>query len=368
MGIITFGTIAWIDRIYGDYVDSATKNLLYLPWSKAIMRTSEFNLTYQINNLGFRGPDVNLEKSDKSRIAFIGDSFTFGWGVEEQDSWIGRLRTEHPDLELLNLGRGGTHPMDHAQLARKVLPILKPDHVFVCLTSWNDLIQMQRVLDVEGGADSPSFPHVRFGTSRFTGFVQKWFPNISRRFRSPANINDRWEVEAEWISKLNEKKIEHLNLSEEVKRDFKTGMLNPSGIYDRIVSPDSEQRLSKSDSLALWRTAFHLKEIDSTCENLGIGLSFIVLPNRPTNCPSCIADLNQLGAMLSPTDSCLINSVPETRLADFGIELAMMPLLQHSHDEIHGWYYPIDGHPKPEGNEALTGWLSPILEDIIQTF
>lgn len=357
-GAVTFGAVVLVDRLYGKHLQSSTQNLLYPAYSGARMRTSEFDLVYHINNLGFRGPDVDLEKSDKPRIAFIGDSFTFGWGVEEEKSWIGLLRNEHPDLELLNLGRGGTHPMDNAQLARKVLPILKPDHVFVCLTSWNDLIQMQRVLDVEAGAELPAIPNFRIDLPASSRFVQRWFPSISKKFRAPADINQRWKMEADWIAKTFPEKLKTLTLSDQVRADFENGLLNPSGIYDRIMGADAETRLCTTDSLVLSRTSIHLQEIETVCSELGTGLTFVVLPNRPTGCPECMSDLKNLGADLPENDSCLVIKTPEIHLQ--GIEpIHHFPLSETS--DLHLLYYPLDGHLTPTGNRAVSEWLSPLL-------
>jgi lysophospholipase L1-like esterase len=71
--------------------------------------------TIRVNSEGFRGP----EREDKDaregvyRILFIGDSVTFGYGVEERDSFVGRvkvmLRTRYPDrrFDIVNAGVPG---------------------------------------------------------------------------------------------------------------------------------------------------------------------------------------------------------------------------------------------------------------------
>lgn len=325
------------------------------------MRTSEFDLVYRINNLGFRGPDISVEKLDNPRIAFIGDSFTFGWGVEEEESWIGLLRESHPDLDLLNLGRGGTHPMDYAQLARKILPILKPDHLFVCLTSWNDLIQMQRILQVESGAEVSTIPNFHIESTGVSKFIERWFPCLSRKFRAPANINQRWKMEADWMTTTFQNELESLNLSDQVRADFQSGLLNPSGIYDRLVEPNTETQLCENDSLALLRATIHLKEIEAVCSEMEIGLTFIVLPNRPTSCPECLSDLKNLGADLSEDDSCFVAKVPEGGL-QMDLPINLFPYTGFS--DPHHYYYPMDGHLTPKGNQVVAEWLSPFLAKV----
>lgn len=78
-----------------------------------IQRTREF--TVSTNSLGFR----NREISDKHglRIVCVGDSVTFGWGVEAEDSYPAQLelllQKNYPTIEVINTG----------------VPALKPEHI-----------------------------------------------------------------------------------------------------------------------------------------------------------------------------------------------------------------------------------------------
>ena len=70
-----------------------------------------------INNLGFRGTDViNPEDPNGScRIIVSGDSFTFGYGVDDHDTWAAQLSRRAPACEILNMGLGG-YGLDQAYL------------------------------------------------------------------------------------------------------------------------------------------------------------------------------------------------------------------------------------------------------------
>ena len=60
------------------------------PETKAqIKRLREF--TVSTNSQGFRGPEIP-KKKQKRRILCLGDSVTFGWGVEEEASYPALLR------------------------------------------------------------------------------------------------------------------------------------------------------------------------------------------------------------------------------------------------------------------------------------
>ncbi|MEW6299987.1 MAG: SGNH/GDSL hydrolase family protein [Thermodesulfobacteriota bacterium] len=47
------------------------------------------------------------EKADKAEVAVIGCSFTFGWGVSDDDTFTARLAREYPQFHFVNLACGG---------------------------------------------------------------------------------------------------------------------------------------------------------------------------------------------------------------------------------------------------------------------
>jgi len=50
-------------------------------------------ITYRINSLGLRGPEVSAEKAaDTVRILVLGDSVAFGWGIEEENTLVYQLQ------------------------------------------------------------------------------------------------------------------------------------------------------------------------------------------------------------------------------------------------------------------------------------
>lgn len=69
-------------------------------------RHYDFDAAYSTNRHGLRGtwpdPDANSR-----RIAVLGDSFTFGLGVDESDTFVARLNREHPNIAYLNAGLAG---------------------------------------------------------------------------------------------------------------------------------------------------------------------------------------------------------------------------------------------------------------------
>jgi len=51
------------------------------------------HITYRINALGLRGTEVNIAKPTNTvRILVLGDSVAFGWGIEEEDTFVYQLQ------------------------------------------------------------------------------------------------------------------------------------------------------------------------------------------------------------------------------------------------------------------------------------
>jgi len=86
-----------------------------------------------VNALGFREVEVGPKNPHRYRIAIIGDSFTYGNGVEEQDRFSNLLqRFLGPRYEVLNFGHPGDNLPQHLIRLEQVLG-LKPDFVLLQL-------------------------------------------------------------------------------------------------------------------------------------------------------------------------------------------------------------------------------------------
>ena len=74
---------------------------------------SEFQNSVNTNSAGFRDSrEFTREKSDSVRIFGLGDSFAFGWGVEQQQTYLSLLQQELKDrtdatVDVFNLGVWG---------------------------------------------------------------------------------------------------------------------------------------------------------------------------------------------------------------------------------------------------------------------
>lgn len=75
----------------------------------AILRKSNYEVTLRTNSMGIRGTkEYALDKPhDKQRMVALGDSFTFGFGVNDDETFPAQLEKANPSLEVLNFGISG---------------------------------------------------------------------------------------------------------------------------------------------------------------------------------------------------------------------------------------------------------------------
>ena len=102
------------------------------------------------NALGLRGPGVAHPKPPGTvRILCVGDSYTFGTGVHEEDTLPAQLQRELTTrapgvaIECINLGIGGANAYDNAARTDAIGLPLEPD-VVLHLFLFNDVWQMER--------------------------------------------------------------------------------------------------------------------------------------------------------------------------------------------------------------------------------
>ena len=86
----------------------------------------------RINSDGFRDDEYPLEKRDRWRIVFLGDSLTFGWGVEKDETFEAllerALQAKRP-TEIINFGAGNYNTEQEVNLFLEKGLRYRPDQV-----------------------------------------------------------------------------------------------------------------------------------------------------------------------------------------------------------------------------------------------
>lgn len=247
--LLCFGMTLGADRLIGGVgamQSSPTNGIIFPPNSVVRYQTSEFDITATINNLGFRDHRFDAKRDTTYRIVVIGDSFTFGWGVQGDEAWpkvLERtLRARGVSVEVANLGKPGAGPADYADAAERALPVLKPDLVVVGVLQGEDLEQS---LPPAGGAAGSGGQGAKTVAREALAAA---YPNViglmkARQARFQ-DIRPSWQGVAraslqQWSSEPGSEQLaRYERLSPDVKERFLSGDVNPGMVWNSVEHPD----------------------------------------------------------------------------------------------------------------------------------
>jgi hypothetical protein len=109
------------------------------------LREEEFNTDISINSTGHRQSELGSKNDENTRILVIGDSFTFGYGVEENDGYVRVAERELAVLvpgqtvELVNAGVPAWWTDSYYLYLKTRGLLFEPDVVIVGLFMGNDI-------------------------------------------------------------------------------------------------------------------------------------------------------------------------------------------------------------------------------------
>ncbi|MBI4016102.1 MAG: hypothetical protein HY363_00235 [Candidatus Aenigmarchaeota archaeon] len=120
---------------------------VYKPGTNGNHVTGEFNSSYYINSFGMRDEERLLKKSPNvTRILLLGDSFTAGFGVQQNETYAYLLEQmlNQPDrpVEVWNAGIDGYSPDTEYVLLKDKIEMIKPDIVMLGFYVANDVTDL----------------------------------------------------------------------------------------------------------------------------------------------------------------------------------------------------------------------------------
>jgi hypothetical protein len=113
-----------------------------MPSVDSVAATAEFRHRVRHNAQRMRADreyTARKPEGTRARVLFLGDSFTYGYGVEEPETFVRRWAGLHTDFEVINTGVPGYGQGQQLAVLDRLGPALKPD-VVVLVWFCNDLI------------------------------------------------------------------------------------------------------------------------------------------------------------------------------------------------------------------------------------
>lgn len=100
--------------------------------------TASREITYSHNELGLREDPISYHS--KYRVLVLGDSFTWGFDVEQDERFTELLSKQFPAIDWVNAGVNGYGTDQQFVLLQQLFPVLKPDAVLLLFFGENDRI------------------------------------------------------------------------------------------------------------------------------------------------------------------------------------------------------------------------------------
>ncbi|MCK5451183.1 MAG: SGNH/GDSL hydrolase family protein [Candidatus Omnitrophica bacterium] len=148
-----------------------------LEYKGRMVLKDQFDVVLTTNSDGFRGnKDFAKEKiQETKRIAFIGDSFTFGWGVEDEEAFAAilgnKLKTKSKDVEALNAAVYGYDIVQYSEMFNRVLEY-NPDIIFLGFCLENDF----NITPLKSGVDSKE--SIRVERTKISSRIRSFINNL----------------------------------------------------------------------------------------------------------------------------------------------------------------------------------------------
>lgn len=315
----------------------------YLGWKLAPgwqggHRHKDFNVRYSTNAYGFRGK-FDAPGGGKVRYAVVGDSFTFGLGVNDADTYVSHLNTTAPGGELyMNFGIPGYSTDQEYLLLRRRVFDFSP-HVVVLVTYLgNDLFDNQLPFPLQADHAKPYF---ELSSGKL---VPKNSPvPRTAKPRQQAAVDLRRVVLGETRASENPlmRRLENTELFQLVQRSFARGKDR------RDLFPVFEKRFS--GTLRLYDAL--LAKIQATCHRHDARLMLVLMGGRSfVERPGSNSAQFQDFFRRRITTAARKMGIPVIDLAAH--------LKRYSRENKARLFYPNEGHLNPEGNRVAAQYLA----------
>ncbi len=174
----------------GLYVPEPGLGHLHAPGVDLVQRGLDFEVGVRTNSLGLRDPERGRRRLGVFRILSLGDSYAFGYGVEQDETYAAALERELGTrrFEVINAGVSGYGTVSEARLLDRLAPALAPDLVLLAFFTGNDLVNNLR----ESGRMRPAPESSALGwlwsRSRLLRFAWTRVENLELKLRGAESL------------------------------------------------------------------------------------------------------------------------------------------------------------------------------------
>lgn len=325
----------------------------------AYYQTDEYRFRVTTNSLGFRGSELNNDAT--IRILTIGDSTTYGWGVNQDDSWPELTKQRlGKKASIVNASLPGDSPDQYLLRAMTLIPQLKPNIVLIGFSEADDVAQI-RFTPTPSASDSAEIiesatPH------EVRNSLHTLLPHIMAyvTIHNTVDIRSLWKQQArQYLTHISPEQVRrYQQLPRDIKDYYAQGLLNPGLLWTALNDPDHYIHILHPDDIDLIRAYGELREIFMRIHALtranGTRLFIVDIPHLSYVSGASHPVLTRLGIHtdpLQPTSTVPLDSLHEL-VDDLGIPI-IETLPRMRNDCQTDCFFPLDTHLNTRGHAII---------------
>jgi len=327
----------------------------------------EYEVSMTYGRLGYRRPEVGFTKPEgEFRIVAIGDSFTEGTGVEDEEAWVqvaaSELSKHGIEAKGVNLGQLATGPPGYHHMLHTMGFALHPDVVVVgiCQNDGTDCRQWRGVPEVRlvESLPRPSGSALLRTLALLSRGVRPNSPLISVPLFAPvpSPANPLSEVDPQL-------------LKTKWQRLAAAGRGGPHLVQMAIEEPDSLLRAATMSDPASVRGlelgCAVLTRMADACAERGLPVVAVYLPYEWCYCSRPVAFLAELGfdVRVIPPPRDVVRDRMRGWAERTGIAFVDTTVLSRCHADS---YYTRDGHPTATGHRRIGAAVAAEIQHLVE--
>jgi lysophospholipase L1-like esterase len=334
-------------RFYAGYVQSRERMapgfLVYDPtlgWRMAARWSGrhvhyDFDAQYTTNAQGLRGTEWLDPAIGNRRIAFLGDSFTFGLGVNDDETFVARLQSGDGEATYLNAGIAGYSTDQQLLYLRDHLASWDLDGLVLVVYLANDLLDNELRFPLQAQMGKPLFVKGSAGIELRNVPVPQVSKPPEEQARTLAVAVFGQEIPRSWRNKWQLTRT--LGLAETTDPELLTGMparlAAPIDLFVQLVAA-----------------------IQELCAINDVSLSIVLMPGR-----SFVELPESLSAIFQEASRSAILE----RQVDLGVPVIDLASQLREHYAMTGeqLFFPNEGHLNPAGHAIVAELLARDVND-----
>lgn len=299
----------------------------------------DFDVAYSINRHGFRGNFRAKRKHGMKLHAFVGDSFTFGLGVDDDETFVYLLNLQPEQSRIfLNFSIPGFSTDQEALLIEKRVFDFSPDGIFLVVYLMNDLLDNELPYPLQARNAKPFFELTRKGLKLRNipiPLLTKPEGRVATDLRQAVLGNDML------VEGFVSRQLNHFATF----RVLKDALCKP---------PDLTRRFDIRFENTLRLFSAIINRIERKCREESVKLHLVLMPGR-----SLIERPKSISAQFQEYFRKKI--VEDSKKKGISI-IDIASQMQKRHPEQKGrWFHPHEGHLTAEGHRIVADMLEPLL-------